>query len=246
MHTTRDLAPKPLRPWRRWRLGLAVFAALALITLLTWVLALDAAVPGLPGFELSVAEVEALIDSWGMWAALGSIGLMVAHSFVPFPAELVAMANGMIWGPLWGTLITWTGAMLGAWLAFGLARWLGRPFVLAMLPERHHAAIDAWAARQGAGALLFSRFIPVISFNLINYAAGLTAISWWTFSWATGLGILPLTFLMVLAGHGLLATDSHLWLWLLLAACLLWPLWHLLTRRRTARHDGRASPLSEP
>ena len=35
---------------------------------------------------------------------------------------------------------------------------------------------------------LFSRFLPVISFNLINYAAGLTAISWWTFSWATGIG----------------------------------------------------------
>ena len=40
----------------------------------------------------------------------------------------------------------------------------------------------------------------MISFNLINYAAGLTAISWWTFSWATGLGILPLTFLMVAGG----------------------------------------------
>jgi len=38
----------------------------------------------------------------------------------------------------------------------------------------------------------------VISFNLINYAAGLTTISWWTFTWATALGILPLTCLMVL------------------------------------------------
>ena len=54
---------------------------------------------------------------------------MVLHSFVPFPAEVVAMANGMLYGPLWGTLITWVGAMLGAYLAFGLARWLGRPFV---------------------------------------------------------------------------------------------------------------------
>ena len=52
------------------------------------------------------------------------------------------MANGMLYGALWGTVITWSGAMLGAWLAFGLARWLGRPFVLAMVPERHHRALD--------------------------------------------------------------------------------------------------------
>ena len=40
--------------------------------------------------------------------------LMVLHSFVPFPAEFVAMANGMLYGPIWGTVITWSGAMLGA------------------------------------------------------------------------------------------------------------------------------------
>jgi len=122
--------------------------------------------------------------------------------------------------------------MLGAWLAFGLARWLGRPFVLATVPERHHQAIDRFAARQGGGALLLSRFLPVISFNLINYAAGLTAISWWTFSWATGIGILPLTFLMVVAGDGLWSGDAALWLWLIAAAGVGWLLWRLLQRRR--------------
>ncbi len=85
----------------------------------------------LPAFELSVADVERTIESWGAWGVAGSILLMVLHSLVPFPAEIVAMANGMLYGPLWGTLITWTGAMLGAHLAFRLARWLGRPFVLA-------------------------------------------------------------------------------------------------------------------
>ena len=82
-----------------------------------------------PGSSFRPSAVEELIASWGMWAVAGSIMLMVLHSFVPFPAELVAIANGMLFGPVWGTLITWTGAMLGAYLAFGLARWLGRPFV---------------------------------------------------------------------------------------------------------------------
>jgi uncharacterized membrane protein YdjX (TVP38/TMEM64 family) len=122
--------------------------------------------------------------------------------------------------------------MLGAYLAFALARWLGRPFVLAMVARRHHEKLDAWAARQGGGMLFLSRFVPVISFNLINYAAGLTAISWWTFTWATALGILPLTFLMVLLGDGLWSGDTAPWLWLVLAALGGWLIWWAFTRRR--------------
>ncbi len=212
---------------RRLRRTIAVLVLLALVlaTFAAWGLA-----P--PGFELSPRAVEELIASWGMWAVAGAIMLMVLHSFVPFPAELVAMANGMLFGPLWGTLITWAGAMLGAWLAFGLARWLGRPFVRQMVAPRHQDALDRWALRQGGLALFLSRFVPVISFNLINYAAGLTAISWWTFTWATGLGILPLTFLMVLMGDRLWSGEPGPWLWLLAAAAAGWLVWWLVTRRR--------------
>jgi uncharacterized membrane protein YdjX (TVP38/TMEM64 family) len=219
------------RPRRLWPAAAALLA-LALLTIVVWVYALGAAMP-LPGFELSVEAVEAEIQAFGMWAVAIAILLMVLHSFVPFPAELVAMANGMLFGPVFGTLITWIGAMLGAHLAFGLARWLGRPFVRAMVAERHQAAIERWTSRQGGGVLLFSRFVPVISFNLINYAAGLTTISWWTFTWATGLGILPLTCLMVVLGDRLWSGEGGLiWLWLIAAAGLGWLLWWALVVRR--------------
>ena len=216
---------------RRVRLALGALAMVLLATLIVWGFVL--ADRFLPGFELSALAVERTIESWGAWGVAGSILLMVLHSFVPFPAEIVAIANGMIYGPLWGTLITWTGAMLGAYLAFGLARWLGRPFVLAMIARRHHEKLDAWVARQGGGMLFLSRFVPVISFNLINYAAGLTAISWWTFTWATGLGILPLTFLMVLLGNGLWTGEPTAWLLLALAALAGWLTWWMLSRRRS-------------
>jgi uncharacterized membrane protein YdjX (TVP38/TMEM64 family) len=225
----------PRRPARRRRLGLLVILGLVLAALVVWVVTSGVQLPRVPGFELSAAEVEALIESFGVWGVLASILIMVLHSFVPFPAKFAAMANGMLYGPIWGTLITWTGAMLGAWLAFGLARWLGRPFVLRMVGERRRAAVDEWALRQGAGALLFSRLVPVISFNLINYAAGLTPISWWTFTWATGLGILPLTALMVLMGDGIWSGGSLVWLWLIGAALIGWSIWWLVARRRASR-----------
>jgi uncharacterized membrane protein YdjX (TVP38/TMEM64 family) len=118
-----------------------------------------------------------------------------------------------------GTAVTWTGAMLGAILAFALARWLGRPFVQAVLPARHAAAIDEWTQKQGVAVLLISRFLPVVSFNLINYAAGLTPVSWWTFLWTTGLGIAPLTVLMVFTGEQMMSGRWKLAL-ALIAACV--------------------------
>lgn len=178
--------------------------------------------------DFSSDEVEGVIRSWGMWGVLASIGLMVLHSFVPFPAEIVAIANGMIYGPLWGVVITWTGAMLGAWLAFGLARMLGRPFVERMIARSRWQALDDWAAAQGGRAVLLARFFPVIAFNLVNYAAGLSRISWWTFSWATGIGILPLTVLMVVLGDQVHVVPWWVWLALVVASVGIW----ILFRRR--------------
>jgi uncharacterized membrane protein YdjX (TVP38/TMEM64 family) len=187
----------------------AIALALAGLVALGWWLAARG------GFD-SVESAEALIRSWGAWGVAGSIGLMILHSFLPFPAEIIALTNGMVYGPLWGAVITWSGAMLGACVAFGLARALGRRFVMRALPERRRRSLERWSASQGGLALLAARLVPVIAFNLINYAAALTPISWWTFLWATGLGILPLTVLLAVLGENVL--EMSLWSWLVLAA----------------------------
>ena len=174
------------------------------------------------GQDLSVQQIVDLIRSWGMWGVLGSICLMMLHSFVPFPAEFVAIANGMTYGPLWGTVITWIGAMFGALIAFGLARKLGRPFVEKMVAKRDWHRLDDWTARDGWQVVLLARFIPVIAFNLINYAAGLTRLTWWQFTWTTGLGILPLTILMVVMGDNIESLGWASWLLLLAGGIVLW------------------------
>lgn len=184
-------------------------------------------------FGLSAEAVAEQIRSWGAFAVVGSLLLMVAHSFVPFPAEFVAIANGMLFGLVMGTAITWAGAMLGAVLSFALARWLGRPFVQAVLSKRHSAAIDEWTQKQGAAVLLFSRFLPVVSFNLINYAAGLTPVSWWTFLWTTGVGIAPLTLLMVLAGEQMISGSWKVALIAIAAGVAISLLACVIARRRS-------------
>src|SRR3546814_17846312 len=118
---------------------------------------------------------------------------MVLHAFVPFPAEFVALANGMLYGPVWGTIITWAGAMLGAFLAFGLSRVFGRPFVEAVVARRHWQRIDDWTGEHAAQMVFLARFLPVLSFNPVNYAAGLPRIPCLAFGWTNEPGLLPTT-----------------------------------------------------
>ena len=177
-------------------------------------------------FDASVEGTAQRIRDWGMWGVAGSIGLMVAHSFLPFPAEIIACANGMVYGSWWGGVITWVGAMLGASFAFALVRSLGRPFVERMVPADQWERMSVWSQDRGGAVLLVARLVPVIAFNLINYVAALTGISWWTFLWATGLGILPLTILLSILGDRMLSMPQWAWLALGVLAIAAWVVMH--------------------
>lgn len=209
-----DMAPRnpeerggvrPARSGRR-RMGLSI-GALAVLLGLALLLGI-----GELGRDFDAAPLMEHIRGLGAWGEVAVVGLMVVHSFVPFPAEVLALCAGALYGPLWGTVLIWTGAMIGAALSFGLARWLGRPFVAAMLRPQHRARLDRWTAEQGAATLLVVRLVPVIAFNLINYAAGLTRVGWGTFLWTTAVGILPLTGAMVWMGTRMMELS---WPWLL-------------------------------
>ena len=230
-------AREAAQPQRRSaRLGrLYAFLALTVTLVIVGGAALGLFLIGEMEGEISVKAFEDVILSWGHWGVLASIGLMVLHSFVPFPAELVALANGMLYGPFWGTMITWVGAMLGAFLAFGLSRAFGRPFVEAVVARRHWQRLDDWTGEHAAQMVFLARFLPVISFNLVNYAAGLTRISWWTFGWTTGLGILPVTISMAVLGDQAGKMPWHWWLGLLAAACIGWLAIQRWLHRRNAK-----------
>ena len=211
-------------------MGLALWAMLAL-----------GEAPAAPS-EVSVTAFQSLILSWGLWGVVASLGLMIIHCFLPFPAELVAVANGAVYGPVWGTAITWAGGMLGAALAFGLTRALGRAFVERLVPAHQQARLDAWVAREGKSTLFAARFLPIISFNLINMAAALTNIRWWTFLWVTGLGILPVTTAMVMLGDRMTEDVGPYWLGLFLLGAGLWGLllgWYSCATRRSTLPEFR-------
>lgn len=106
------------------------------------------------------------------------------------PGAPFGLAGGALFGPAWGTLWNLGGALLGAAMAFLVAR---------------HAAGD-WVARRTGGRIAelvrgiedegwrfvaFVRLVPLFPFNLLNYALGLTRIPFRHYMAASALAMLP-------------------------------------------------------
>lgn len=193
--------------------------------------------------EPSAERLSQALPRTAVWLAVAIIGLMVLHTLIPLPAEPLAMVAGMTLGPFWGFMSTWFGAMLGALLGFFLARALGQPFIQHMIaPQR----LRYWLERLqhlDIPLLLAIRLLPVISFNLINYALGLSLVGWWRFTWTTSIGIIPGTLLMVVFGAYL--RDWRILVLTVVVAALIGIGGVLLMRTRGARflpgsmHNGR-------
>lgn len=130
---------------------------------------------------------------------------MVIVAILPFPAEIPAMVNGMVFGPLIGTACTWSGAMLGAWISFELARRWGRPLAERILKQRMLDHADRLALSARWPVLILLRLLPTVAFTAINWTAGFTLMQRSTFLWTTAIGILPGTVLFTVSGSGLAA-----------------------------------------
>jgi len=156
-------------------------------------------------------QVIRLIRSWGAAAPLMSVLLMITQAIVaPIPAFVVTAANGMVFGSLWGALISWIGALMGALTSFYIARLFGN---VALQKIVHHEKtvefIRHAGEKKGFWVILLSRLLPFISFDIISYMAGLSGISLWAFISGTALGMLPATLIYTYIGHEIPAMEKN-------------------------------------
>lgn len=157
----------------------------------------------------------------GMAGPLAVVALMTLAILVsPIPSAPIALAAGALYGHTWGTLYIALGAEVGALAAFGLARLLGRDALQRWFGDR---LPKTRLGSQGAlMAIVFvSRLLPFISFDVVSYAAGLTALSWWRFALATLAGIVPASFLLAHFGEEMATGEVDKILFAVLALGLL-------------------------
>ena len=134
------------------------------------------------------ALAAALRGAW--WAPAAFVAVYTGATALNFSGLVLTLLGGAVFGFWWGALLNSLGANLGASAAFWLARRLGREGLRAWLGDRL-ASVDRLTEHAGFAWLLRLRLIPVVPFNLLNFASGLTALPWTTYAGATALGIVP-------------------------------------------------------
>ena len=147
----------------------------------------------------SVETIQALASEAGWWGAMLFVIAYGLVTLTPIPASVVSIAAGLTWGLGVGFLLVYSGALLGAALAFVIGRALGRDAI-----ERYTGArvarVDEVLRRRGLLTLIGVRLLPILPFSVINYTAGLTAVRPRDYAIGTMVGIVPGTIAYVAVG----------------------------------------------
>jgi uncharacterized membrane protein YdjX (TVP38/TMEM64 family) len=148
------------------------------------------------------------IDGLGTGGSIAFIVLYVVATVAFLPGSILTLGAGVVFGVVLGSVYVFIGATLGAAGAFLIGRYLARNWVAnKIIGNQKFKAIDEAVGKEGLKIVLLTRLSPVFPFNLLNYAYGLTGVSFKDYTIGS-IGMIPGTIMYVYIGSlaGSLAT----------------------------------------
>lgn len=150
-----------------------------------------------PAFLHSITHVH----SFGAAAPAAFVALYSCAVIVLVPASVLTIVAGALFGVPVGFTLAYTSAVLGSMAAFLLGRHALRRVVARQLDRMPRlAAVDRAVSARGRHVVFLLRLSPVVPFNLLNYALGLTTISATDFLIAS-IGMVPATLTYAYVGR---------------------------------------------
>ena len=149
----------------------------------------------------SLGFIEWCLENLNYWTI--TLLMAIESSFIPFPSEVVvppaaykAAASGEM--NVWLVVLFATvGALIGAFINYFLALWLGKPIVykfansrlghMCLLDEQKVVKAEQFFVRYGVAATLVGRLVPAVR-QLISIPAGLARMNLAKFTLYTAIG----------------------------------------------------------
>ncbi len=164
------------------------------------VLAAIIAVAALYRESLEPETLSAALDGLGFWVPVVFIGLFALATVAFLPGMVFALAGGVLFGPLLGTVYNLSGATVGAVLAFMASRYVASEWVREKTGPRLERIIRG-VEDEGWRFVAFTRLVPLFPFNLLNYALGLTRIPIVQYTLASAICMAPGSLAYTYLGH---------------------------------------------
>lgn len=154
----------------------------------------------LPVAEWVVSLADRLRDM-GLAGVALFVLIYVLAEIVLLPAVPFTMAAGFAYGPVNGFLVASPASLAAATASFLLARTALRGRIRAVI-DRHPVAraIDSSITTRPFWLILLLRLSPVVPFNILNYALGLSTVSLGRYVLASFVGMIPGTWMYVYLG----------------------------------------------
>ncbi|MBU5604557.1 MULTISPECIES: TVP38/TMEM64 family protein [Citrobacter] len=166
---------------------------------------------GLTDLITNFQHLQAVIRQSGMFGYTLYILLFIIAALCLIPGSILVIVGGVLFGPVAGTLVSLVAATVASALSFLLARWLGRELLLKYVGHTAtFQAIEKGIAHSGLDFLILTRLVPLFPYNIQNYAYGLTAIPFWSFTVISAVTTLPGIFIYTLMSHELASEGMTL------------------------------------
>lgn len=217
----------------------ATWARLATLLVIAGSVGLGVVRNGLP--TLSTAQSWAADFGW--WAPLLFVLLYAAATVSLLPMTVLSAFAGTLFGIPGGIAVVWCGAMLGSTAAFLLGGGRTRG------AEPPPVALGRWHGllqRHGTWAILVTRLVPVVPLGLVNYAFAVTPVHLRQYLVGTGIGIIPVTVVLVTLGDQATSLRSP---WSMIAAAALVALLAVvavLVKRRWIKSTHNSNHAASP
>lgn len=131
--------------------------------------------------------LQSVGDRW--WAPVAFILLYTLFNTFLLPATVLTLTAGVVWGWLVGGLWVLAASTIGSAVPYLIAR-SGASSFKAFL-QRRAGRVYKTLQNEGFMSLLLMRFVPVVPYNVLNYAAGFAGIPFRTYLLATFIGTIP-------------------------------------------------------
>jgi len=170
------------KAWRTIAIAFLMFGGVGMVFVL------GAPLLGLNG----AASVERWMGAGvaGPWAPAMAVGGFTLLAFLGAPQFVLIAAAVVAFGPWLGFAYSWLGTEVSSLVGF----WLGRRFGARLLRDYAGKGVRQFTdlvGRNGFLASLIVRLVPSAPFIVVNMAAGVTPMRWWSFALGTAIGIIP-------------------------------------------------------